>query len=87
MKRWEYNTLKEEVFLFTLFLSIMLFELMALFYILFFAWGFCTGLAEDIGWPWSVGILVWSTRVITVVYMVLGAMLFSRYFRRENEKL
>ena len=84
MKRWDYNSLKGEVWLFMVFLSIMVFELFGVFYILFLAEGFCTVLAQDIGSLKTVGLLVWVSRVVVAFYMFLAGWLFFRLVEKQG---
>lgn len=85
MKRWDYNTLKGEVWLFTVFLSIMVFEIFGAFYIIFLAEGFCTALAKDIGSAESAGLMTWLSRIIVAFYMYLAGWLFFRLVEKQGK--
>ena len=84
MKRWDYNSLKGEVWLFLVFLSIMMFELFGVFYILFLAEGFCMMLAHDMDSLETVGLLVWVSRIIVMFYMFLAGWLFFRLVEKQG---
>ena len=84
MKRWDYNSLKGEVWLFLVFLSIMLVEIFGVFYILFLAEGFCTTLAKETDSLQTVTLLVWVSRIVVAFYMFLAGWLFFRLVEKQG---
>lgn len=86
MKRWEYNTLRGEILLFFIYLGIMIFEVLALFYIIFFARPVALWVAQVVDSPESVTLLTWLGRLLAVIYMMIGVAVFS-WFAHKNEKI
>ena len=86
MKRWEYNTLRGEIILFFIYLGIMVFEVMAAFYIIFFSRPVAVWIADVVNSPESIVILTWLGRFLVVVYMLMGIALFA-WFGRKNDKI
>lgn len=86
MKRWNYNTLRGEIILYFLFLSMAVFEALATFYIIWWAEPFCYRLSLELDMPgWHV-FLAWVSRVVAVFYMVLFGWGFF-YLAEKNESL
>ena len=75
MKRWDYNSLKGEVWLFLVFLSIMLFEIFGVFY---------TTLAKETDSLQTVTLLVWVSRIVVAFYMFLAGWLFFRLVEKQG---
>lgn len=86
MKRWDYNTLRGEIFLYFLFLSIAVFEVLSVFYLFYWAEPVCMHLSVILDMQgWHV-FLAWVTRIFTVFYMYLFGWLFFELVEK-NEKL
>lgn len=84
MKRWDYNSLKGEIWLFLVFLSIMLVEILGVFYVFFLADAFCLVLCERIRSPESVTLLAWVSRILTVFYMYLAGWFFFWLVKKQG---
>lgn len=84
MKRWDYNTLKGEVWLFVVFLSMMLVQVAGTFYIFFFADAVCYRICMDIGSPASTVLLTWVSRVVVAFYMYLAGWCFFWLVKRQG---
>lgn len=85
MKRWEYNTLKAEVIIFFLFLAIMIFELMGVFYIFFYAEKFCYTIAMDFKAPYLTIPLAWLSRLLVIFYMYLAGCVFYKFAEKQDK--
>ena len=82
MKRWDYNTLRGEIFLYFLFLSIAVFEVLSVFYLFYWAEPVCMHLSVILDMQgWHV-FLAWVTRLFTVFYMYLFGWLFFELVKK-----
>lgn len=86
MKRWDYNTLRGEILLYFLFLSIAVIEVLAVFYVFYWAEPVCRHLSVLLDMQGWHTFLAWFTRIVTLFYMYLFGWLFFDLVEK-NEKL
>lgn len=84
MKRWDYNTLKGEVWLFAVFLAMMMVQVAGTFYIFFFADSVCHRICMDIGSPESSVLLTWASRVAVAFHMGLAGWGFYEIVKNQG---